>query len=228
MTSPAHLVVLLGAGGHAAEVAGYLDDLRAAGLDVRLAGCVDEVTPPGVVDGLPVIGGFDRLAELVAADPQAGWRYHAAVGDNDLRRRLVEKVGQVAGGVMTPFTVIHPMAYAAAGAEIGPGCCLAPGAVVTSRARVGVHTICNVNSSVSHDVVVGEYVALGPGAALCGRSRVGTGCTLGPGATIGQRVQVGERTTVGAGAVVIRDLPADVTAVGVPARVIRTHPRPAG
>jgi acetyltransferase EpsM len=37
-------------------------------------------------------------------------------------------------------------------------------------------------------------------------------------------VTVGEWTIVGAGAVVIADLPADVTAVGVPARIIRHRP----
>jgi maltose O-acetyltransferase len=35
-------------------------------------------------------------------------------------------------------------------------------------------------------------------------------------------VSIGENTVVGAGAVVTRDLPANVVAVGNPARVVRT------
>jgi maltose O-acetyltransferase len=37
-------------------------------------------------------------------------------------------------------------------------------------------------------------------------------------------VTIGENTVVGAGAVVTRDLPPDVLAVGVPARVVRSLP----
>ena len=42
--------------------------------------------------------------------------------------------------------------------------------------------------------------------------------------TIGDDVQIGPNTVVGAGAVVVKDLPADVVAVGNPARVVRQLP----
>jgi acetyltransferase-like isoleucine patch superfamily enzyme len=42
------------------------------------------------------------------------------------------------------------------------------------------------------------------------------------GAKIIQGISIGPWTVVGAGAAVVRDLPANVTAVGVPARVIKT------
>ena len=53
-------------------------------------------------------------------------------------------------------------------------------------------------------ITIGDNVWLGGGVIVC------------PGVTIG------ENTVVGAGAVVVSDLPADVVAVGTPARVIRT------
>jgi maltose O-acetyltransferase len=52
-------------------------------------------------------------------------------------------------------------------------------------------------------IAIGDNVWLGGGVIVC------------PGVTIG------ENTVVGAGAVVVRDLPANVVAVGNPARVIR-------
>lgn len=55
----------------------------------------------------------------------------------------------------------------------------------------------------SKPITIGDNVWLGGGVIVC------------PGVTIG------ENTVVGAGAVVVRDLPANVVAVGNPARVIR-------
>ena len=41
-----------------------------------------------------------------------------------------------------------------------------------------------------------------------------------------EKVKIGAWTTVGAGAVVTQDLPAGVTAVGVPARIIKQQGMP--
>jgi maltose O-acetyltransferase len=53
-------------------------------------------------------------------------------------------------------------------------------------------------------ITVADNVWLGGGVILC------------PG------VSIGENTVVGAGAVVVKDLPANVVAVGNPARVVRS------
>ena len=45
---------------------------------------------------------------------------------------------------------------------------------------------------------------------------------LGGGVIVCPGVTIGENTVVGAGSVVVRDLPADVVAVGNPARVLRS------
>jgi maltose O-acetyltransferase len=51
---------------------------------------------------------------------------------------------------------------------------------------------------------------------------VGDNVWLGGGVIVCPGVSIGENTVVGAGAVVVRDLPANVVAVGNPARVIRS------
>jgi acetyltransferase-like isoleucine patch superfamily enzyme len=58
---------------------------------------------------------------------------------------------------------------------------------------------------------------------LGGGSTLEAGVFAGTCATVLPRVQVGENTTIGAGTVVTRDLPANCTAVGVPAKVIKHH-----
>lgn len=51
---------------------------------------------------------------------------------------------------------------------------------------------------------------------------IGDGVWLGGGVIVCPGVTIGENTVVGAGSVVVRDLPANVLAVGNPCRVVRT------
>jgi maltose O-acetyltransferase len=68
-------------------------------------------------------------------------------------------------------------------------------------------------------------VAAGPRRAKWEAARpiaIGDNVWLGGGAIVCPGVTIGANTVVGAGAVVIRDLPADVVAVGNPARIVRS------
>ena len=51
------------------------------------------------------------------------------------------------------------------------------------------------------------------------RVRIEEGAQVGIGAVVLPGRKVGSRALVGAGAVVVKDIPADVVAVGIPARV---------
>ncbi|MCW2618497.1 MAG: putative acetyltransferase, partial [Modestobacter sp.] len=88
-------------------------------------------------------------------------------------------------------------------------------------------------------ITVGDFVQIGPNVQLltathpldAGRRREGwegsepltvsDDVWLGGGVIVLPGVTIGARTVVGAGAVVTTDLPADVVAVGNPARVVR-------
>jgi acetyltransferase-like isoleucine patch superfamily enzyme len=68
---------------------------------------------------------------------------------------------------------------------------------------------------------VGDFATVAPASNLSGGVELGTGCEIGSGVTTIEGVRIGEWTIVGAGAVVASDLPANCTAVGVPARPIK-------
>lgn len=215
-------VIVIGAGGHAAEVCSYV--LRRGGQysDLRLIGCIDDHKPAGRLGLIDVLGNFRQLAAMLSRDPDL--RCITAVGDNATRRLLVARAEALVSNRPIWLTLPEPAAHVGLDVEIGAGTCLAPGSIVTTRVRIGRHCILNVNVSVSHDAVIADYVNLNPGVIVSGSVRIGEGCYIGAGATIIDKVTIGPGAIVGAGAVVVEDLPPNVTAVGVPARIIKYRP----
>jgi acetyltransferase-like isoleucine patch superfamily enzyme len=77
-------------------------------------------------------------------------------------------------------------------------------------------------------VVGGDHDFSDPAKSVLEQTRKSAGVTIGDGAWIGagakmlDGIAIGERAIIGAGAVVRSDVPAFATAVGVPARVVRT------
>jgi sugar O-acyltransferase (sialic acid O-acetyltransferase NeuD family) len=216
-------LVVIGAGGHAAEVCSYVRDVQAAGSAVQLLGCVDDHKPAGHYGQIEVLGGLSELEALLRGPEAETLRCLTAVGDNAVRKTLVERVDRLIGRAARWWTLRHPSALVGADVSIGAGSCLAPGAIATTRLTVGAHVILNVRASISHDGDVGDYANINPGATVAGSVQIGEGCFVGAGATVIQRVALGAWSVIGAGAVVVRDVPPRVTVVGVPGRVIRQH-----
>jgi acetyltransferase EpsM len=180
-----------------------------------LKGYLDDGIPSGRHGALDVLGSVSGLV----LSPDAA--YITALGNNTVRRQVVSRLGQLFGDALSAWTLIHPAAYIGENVEIGEGACLAPGAILTAGVRIGRHSIVNVKASVSHDCTVGDFVNLNPAATVCGWVTIGEGAFIGAGATIKDKVSIGAWSVIGAGAAVVRDIPANVTAVGVPARVVK-------
>ena len=208
-------LVVFGAGGHARELAMLAHDAIAAGGRWRLQGFLaDDPSAHGTsVGGLPVLGGRAWLAARPApVDVVVG------VGAPAVRRRIV--LGLAALPVRFP-TLVHPTVVRSDRVAIGDGVVVAAGCVLTVDIALGAHVHVNRCVTIGHDCVVGDWATLAPAAVLSGAVTVGEGSDVGAGATVVQGRTIGAWSVVGAGAVVVHDLPADCTAVGVPARVIK-------
>lgn len=210
-------LVIVGAGGHGSELGAYVRDVGRNGWSGKLLGYLDDGKQNR---GPKVLGPLDAFSKCPAEFFQ-GLHYLTAVGNNEVRRSLVFRIRDLYGEQLVPWTLLHPESYVGEDVCLGEGTCLTPGAIVTCRASIGRHCILNVKVSVSHDCTIGDFVNLNPGATVCGNVVVGEGAYIGAGATIKDGVSVGTWSIIGAGATVVHDIPPGVTAVGVPARIIR-------
>ncbi len=164
-----------------------------------------------------------ELAEEAAAAHDLMAAYNATTSRQEPLRRalLAQLLGAVGDG-----TVLRPPLYVDYGSNL----------------RIGARTFANFGL-VALDVAaitIGDDVQIGPHVQLLtpthpvepGPRRdkweaaepitIGDNVWLGGGAVVLPGVTIGDNTVVGAGAVVTKDLPADVVAVGNPARVVRT------
>lgn len=148
------------------------------------------------------------------------------IGENAVRRKVAQRF---ADKLRFP-TLIHP------GASFGKrqrqaieecqGAVVCAGVRFTNNIRVGHFTLFNLNATISHDVIVEDFVTVSPGACISGNVHLGHGCWIGAGAAINQgsntrKLIVGANTVIGSGSVVVKDCEPDAVYVGIPARRIK-------
>lgn len=206
MSSPSEApVVVLGAGGHAKVV---ISTLQAMGCTI-LAALDDNQARWGTeILGVPIQGPMEKLTAMSNVVGVI------AIGDNADRRRIAGHFDQVEWA-----TVVHPRAYVHPAVDLGAGTVVLAGAIIQPDVVIGEHAIINTGATVDHDCRLGAFAHVAPGVHLAGGVTVGEGVLLGVGSCVIPGRTVGEWTRVGAGGAVVHDLPAHVTAVGVPARV---------
>jgi UDP-perosamine 4-acetyltransferase len=207
-------VVILGAGGHARSVIGAL---RSRPGDLEPVACTDpDPSRTGAeLDGVPIVGGDEKLAELIAQGVPGACLGLGGIGDNRPRQRLFE---QARSAGFTLPTVVHAAAQVADAARLAAGAQILVGAIVGPGAEIGENAIVNSGAIVEHDCRIAAHVHLATGCALAGGVVVSDRAHVGIGAIVLQGCTIGAGAIVGAGAVVTRDVSPGAVVVGCPAR----------
>lgn len=202
--------IVYGAGGHAKVV---IDILRSR--SEKIVGVMDDHFLVDEWNGLPVLGGMDRLHGILKQFPES--LFVIAIGDNEVRKRIAALLAQAGARF---GDAIHPSAVISSNVSLGRGTVVMPMAVINSDAVIGEHVIINTAATVDHDCFISNFAHISPGVNIAGSVIIEASVHIGIGAAIIPGVKVGCNTVVGAGACVINDLPEDAVAVGCPAKVI--------
>jgi len=209
-------LVIYGGGGFAREVAWLAESCRDSGSPFEVVAFVDDdVQNHGrMLNEVPVMG----LDAVASRFPRA--QIVSAIGDPTTRRRLMEQ------STLTPWTLatlIHDRAELSRFVEIGEGTVVCAGSILTTNIRLGRHVHVNLDCTIGHDAILGDYTTLAPGVHVSGWVHIGESVYIGTGAVIlngteEQPIVIGDGAVIGAGACVTKSVDPGVTVVGVPAK----------
>ncbi|WP_291857863.1 acetyltransferase [Marinilabilia sp.] len=196
--------ILYGGSGHAKVIAECIKANE---------GCV-----VGIFDDNPNLDCFGEIPFFGTYNPENHTNpMIVSIGDNKIRKKIVEKVKKEFGRIQ------HPSACVSPSVKIGEGTVVFHNSIIQVDSLIGRHVIINSGASVDHECEVGDFVHISPHATLCGNVKVAEGTQIGAGAVILPGITIGHGATIGAGAVIIRDVPDFAIVVGNPGRIIRYY-----
>jgi sugar O-acyltransferase (sialic acid O-acetyltransferase NeuD family) len=206
-------LLIFGAGGFGREVAWLAQQCWDEHMDIAF--CVDQpryVSAP--VNGIPV-----RLLEDFSGEVGDQLAYVVAVGDPEQRARIV---GLYEAMGIRAATLVHPRVEASRWIEIGAGSILCAGVIATTNISIGAHVHINLDCTIGHDVIIGDFATLSPGVHVSGNVTVGKRVFIGTGATIingstTSQLSIGDGAVVAAGACITKPVEPGALVAGVPA-----------
>lgn len=210
-------IVIIGAGGFGREVKVLLDDINKIQPTYNFKGFYDDGFEKGtLVNGFKVLGGISDLNDV-----SASIQVVVAIGAPDTKRKIIKQLNNP--NLEYP-TLIHPSVIRSEDfVSIGKGCIICAGNILTCNIEVQNFVILNLMCTVGHDTTIKSYASFMPSVNISGEVIIHEAVYVGTGAKIINQLEIGENTIVGAGAVVSKSLPANCTAVGIPAKVIKQN-----
>jgi sugar O-acyltransferase (sialic acid O-acetyltransferase NeuD family) len=138
-----------------------------------------------------------------------------AIGDGSIRKKIL---GQFPALIYTSFLAWN--VWMARSCSIGGGAIICPGTQITVDVTIGRHVIINLNCTIGHDCVIGDFVTISPGANISGNVTIGDLCYIGSNAVIRDKINICSGVTIGAGGVVVKHIAEPGIYVGNPVKKI--------
>ena len=216
---PTKQIAIYGAGGFGREVAWLVQSCNEDEERFQVVCFIDDdqALYGQILNGITVMG----LESVRDQFPLA--RIVCGIGTPRIRQQLMEKA---AAAGFECETFIHPRVERSQWVEIGSGSVICAGNILTTNIILGAHVQINIDCTIGHDVIIKDYATLCPGVHVSGCVHLGRRVFVGAGAVIingtqEEPVTIGDDVVIGGGACVTQSLPANITAVGVPAKIVK-------
>lgn len=208
-------LVVFGAGGFGREVIWQMEQSDEIREQYTIVGFVDDSLNGTQINGYHVVGGLAWLLERTKKTAVI-----VAIGNVHVREQIVTKLLKNEKLIFPSF-IANKVAIDDS-VTIGKGCIVCLGTIATVNIKCGDFCILNLSCTVGHDTVIENFVTLYPGVNVSGNVTIREFTEIGTGTKIIQGKVIGANSVIGAGTVVIKDIPDGVTAVGNPARIVKS------
>ncbi|WP_406108473.1 biotin/lipoyl-containing protein [Micromonospora globbae] len=195
-------IVLIGGGLGATQVL----DILSGSQTQRVVAVVDDDRQRwgAEVNGVPVVGGSDRLRSLFAEGA-----YDAAIvaisTSVEARRRFREACAEAG---IPLANAVDPTAKIATDVVLGQGNVICAFSHLGTGVRMGDNNFLSAYNSFDHHSRIGSDNSTGPSCVSSGKVTVGDRVRLGTGIFIEPHVVLGDDVAVASGAVIVRSVPA--------------------
>jgi sugar O-acyltransferase (sialic acid O-acetyltransferase NeuD family) len=211
-------LLIYGASGFGREIAWLVEYCIKAGAEYKTVGFIDDDPEKigAIQNNIPIMS----ITEAKHLYPNAF--VVSGIGDPIIRTHLMDKAADAGFNFIS---LIHPKTQLSNWVEIGDGTVVCEGSIFTTNIKLGKFVQINLNCTIGHDVIMGDYTTLAPGVHVSGwvhlgkRVYVGTGVNLINGTEVNP-ITIGNDAVIGAGACVIKSIPDGETWAGVPAKRI--------
>lgn len=199
-------VIIVGAGGHAAEIDEYIQYCRAKSIGsfFEIAGFIDD--NPDSYKAYQFSAPF--LGFIKNHQVQQDVEYLIGIANLTYRRPVIEKL-HAAGARFANF--IHPDIYLSASATIGQGVIISPNVNVGPNVVIGDYTLINSRCSLGHDTRIGSYNFISPNVCFSGFTTIGDENLFGINSATIPGITVGNRNKISAGMVLDKPVGDDTT-----------------
>lgn len=202
-------IVIVGASGFAREIAWLIDRINSVAPYWNFLGYIDNYISDGNVIG----------DDAYLCNYSKELHVAIAIADTTLRYRLATFFSR---NRMLRFpNLIDPDVIMSESVLAGKGNIICAGSILTIGIKIGDFCIINLDCTIGHEAIIEDFVTVNPSVNISGNVKLAKGVSLGTGSQILQGRCVGMNTIIGAGSVVLKDIPNDCTAVGVPAKIVK-------
>jgi serine O-acetyltransferase len=163
---------------------------------------------------------LDDIRAIRERDPAARGLVEILLCYPGLHAILLHRLGHRLWRLRVPVLprLVSHLGRLVTGIEIHPGASLGRGVFIDH----GMGVVIGETAEVGNNVTMYQGVTLGGTGKQQGKRHptIGDDVVIGAGAQVLGAITIGEGSKIGGGAVVLRDVPANATAVGVPAKIV--------
>lgn len=207
-----HLIII-GARGFGREVYNTAIESIGYGVNFDVKGFLD--------DKLDAFEGFEGYPRIISSvenyTPQQDDVFICALGEVKWKKYYTQLILDK-GGVF--ITLIHNQSYVSKNVKYGVGCIFLAGSRIHCDVKIGNFVVVQPYAIIGHDVQIGDWCHINAFADCGGMSVLGEGVTLHTHSFVLPKCKISEGVTLGACSVALKDIGANKTVFGVPAREI--------